>query len=389
MQYDFLTVSPNRKTDCTVYTRLAQMGITAEDAVPFAVAEMMFPTAPEILAALHETVDNAYFGYMQNEAPFRRAICAWMADKGVRIEEKNIVPTHGVVAGLGFALRAFTAPGEAVMIQPPVYGPFRRMVEENGRKLVENPLVERDGRYEMDFADMEEKLENQQVKLFILCSPHNPVGRVWERETLERLHALCARHGVLVLADEIHQDILPFGAAFTPYATIDPSCVAFSAASKTFDIAGLSQAYAYSADEERIKVLEAAAKRDASELFNPFGMAATAAAYTRCGAWMHEMLGVVADNIRLLEAYLAAELPMLHMARPEGTYLCWLDMRELHMTEKERGALMLRAGMEITDGLFFGTGGEEHVRINAACPRACLLAALPRLKAAVRDFTGK
>lgn len=385
-QYDFESVKPDRSTDCMVYNRLHEMGIDAADAIPFAVAEMMFPTAPEIIKALHATAENSYFGYMQNELPFRKAVCAWLSKKGVSAETENIVPTHGVVAGLGIALRAFSSPGDAVLIQPPVYGPFRRVVMENGRRLVENRLVQRDERYEMDLADMEEKLKNEKPKLFILCSPHNPVGRVWERETLERVYALCKKNHTQVIADEIHQDILPFGAIFTPYATIDPSVISFSAASKTFDIAGLSQAYAYSADKEKVKRLKEGAERDAGELFNPFGMAATSAAYEHCERWMGEMLEVVAQNIRLLDAFLREELPMLHMTPPEGTYLCWVDLRELKLSAKEKDALMRRAGMEITDGTFFGTGGEDYIRVNVACPAEPLRAALKRLKTAVLEL---
>lgn len=382
--YDFTTVKPDRNTDCTVYQRLDELGIKQQDAIPFAVAEMMFPVAPPILKALHRTADNAYFGYRQNEMSFREAICKWMAEKGVSVKPEQIATTHGVVAALGSAVRAFSEAGDSVLIQPPVYGPFFDVIKNNGRRLVENPLAFKNGRYEMDFEDLEAKLRSQNIKLMILCSPHNPVGRVWERETLERLHGLCARYGAQVLADEIHQDILPFGAKQTPYALIDPLCISFSAASKTFNIAGLSQAYAYSADKGKLERFIECAQRDAAELFNPFGMAATAAAYEDCGDWMKEMLAVVAENIEFAREFIGKRLPKLQMARPEGTYLCWVDMRGLGLTQKDTDALLQRAGMEVTPGCFFGTQGKSFVRLNVACPKRCLEAALLRLENEIR-----
>lgn len=377
MRYDFTTIKPDRNTDCCVYTRMEEMGIQDADAIPFAVAEMMFPIAPPILDALHQTAENAYFGYRQNEEPFRQAVCAWMAKKGVELTKEQIVPSHGVVTGLGNAVRAYTKPGDPILIQPPVYGPFMQVIRENERRIVENPLVLRDGRYEMDFADMEEKLL-QGVKLFILCSPHNPVGRVWTREELTRVHALCARFDVPVLADEIHQDILRPGVAFTPYASIDPSCAAFSAASKTFNIAGLSQAYFYSKDENKRALFEKAAMRDSGEVFNPFGMAATAAAYMRGEEWMREMLTVVYENADMLRERVRAL--GIAMPKPEGTYLCWLDMRTLGLDAAALQALLVRAGIEATPGAFFGAAGDGFIRLNVACPSLCLQTALARLE---------
>lgn len=381
MRYDFTSIRPTRAADSRAYAKLDAMGFFDEAAVPLGVAEMMFPTAPAILQALHDIVENAYFGYMQNEAPFRAAVCRWMEERrGLKgLKEEQIVATHGVVAALGFSIRAFSKPGEGVMIQPPVYGPFARLVRENGRRLVENRLLLRDGRYEMDFADMEEKFQREKPALFLLCSPHNPVGRVWTRAELERVHALAAQYGVQVVADEIHQDILPFGIPFTPYASVEPGALCMSAASKTFDIAGLSQGYAYCMDEVRLSRFRTQAARDAGDCFNPFGMAATAAAYTHCAGWMEEMLAVTADNIRFIKAFVDEKLPGVSMSMPEGTYLCWLDMGALGLSEAEKGALLRRAGLDITDGLFFGTGGEGHIRINAACPRRCLEAAMERL----------
>ncbi|MDO5111491.1 MAG: PatB family C-S lyase [Clostridia bacterium] len=379
-RYDFTTVKPDRSTDCNVYTRMDAMGITTPDAIPFAVAEMMFPIAPPILDALHKTADNAYFGYRQNEAPFRQAVCAWMAKKGAALTPEQIVPSHGVVTGLGNAIRAYTQPGDPVLIQPPVYGPFMQVLRENERRIVENPLILRDGRYEMDFADMEQKLL-QGVKLFILCSPHNPVGRVWTRAELSRVHALCARFGVPVLSDEIHQDILRPGVEFTPYMLLDPDCAAFSAASKTFNIAGLSQAYFYTKNEEKLRLFENAAKRDSGEVFNPFGMAATAAAYTHGEAWMREMLAVVYENADMLQS--RAEALGLPMPRLEGTYLCWLDMRPLGLDAKALQELLVRAGIEATQGSFFGPVGEGFIRLNVACPTQALQAAIARLERAL------
>ena len=382
--YDFTNVKPDRNTDCTVYERLDSLGVKQTDAVPFAVAEMMFQPVPQVLSALHRTADNSYFGYRQNEKEFRKSVCAWMAKKGVKVEPDEIVATHGVVAGLGFAVRAFTNVGDAVLIQPPVYGPFFDVVRNNGRRLVENPLKVKDGRYEMDFDDMEAKLKTENIKLMILCSPHNPVGKVWERETLERLHELCDRYGVEVLADEIHQDIIPFGKTQTPYALIDPKCVAFSAASKTFNIAGLSQAYAYSADHDKVKKLNEGAIRDSSELFNPFGMAATVAAYNEGGEWMKEMLCVIGDNMKFAYDFISQRLPALKMTLPEATYLCWVDTRDLGLSVKETDALLLRAGMEVTPGSFFGSEGEGFIRLNVACPKHCLETALARLEEVIR-----
>ncbi len=380
MRYDFTTIKPDRNTDCCVYTRMEEMGIQTPDAIPFAVAEMMFPIAPPILEALHQTAENAYFGYRQNEAPFRAAVCAWMAKKGVALTPEQLVPSHGVVTGLGNAVRAYTKIGDPIMIQPPVYGPFMQVIRENERRIVENPLVLRDGRYEMDFADMEQKLL-QGVKLFILCSPHNPVGRVWTREELARVHELCARFGVPVLADEIHQDILRPGTEMTPYALIDPDCAAFSAASKTFNIAGLSQAYFYSRDEEKRALFEKTAMRDSGEVFNPFGMAATAAAYTQGEGWMREMLSVVyanADMVRERVRAMGIAMPLL-----EGTYLCWLDMRALGLDAAALQALLVRAGIEATPGAFFGAAGDGFIRLNAACPALPLQNALSRLERAI------
>lgn len=358
------------------------------DIVPLSVADMEFLSPPEIVSALEETARFGMWGYTGWGERYYNALRKWMAERHRwDIQRDWLVQVNGVVQGLFAAVRAFTKPGDSIVIQPPVYFPFYRAVEENGCVLVKNPLKLTDGRYEMDFDDLAEKLARPEVTAIILCSPHNPVGRVWTEEELRRVGDLCLEHHVLVICDEIHHDLIHAGHVHTVFAALGEqyadNCVIGSACSKTFSLAGLACANMLVPNPEKKAILEAEVHRSGCTTHSTFGVRALEVGYEQCGPWLDQMLDYVQDNYRYLKDFLARHFPAMWVAPLEGTYLAWVNMSSLMADPAQRTAFLHdEAKLWLTHGGPFGDADFE--RINLACARSVLEQALDRLLAAAK-----
>jgi cystathionine beta-lyase len=382
----FDEVIPRAGTDCAKYDdRLRRFG--RADVLPLWVADMDFQAPDCVREALQPLVDQNLYGYHLKGERYVRAIVDWWARRhGHAVDPAGIVFSPGVVPALSHLIQALTAKGDGIIVQPPVYHPFAWAVRANERRLLENPLLEQGGEYAMDFDDLEGKA--REARLLILCSPHNPVGRVWRREELERLADICLRHGVTIVSDEIHNDLVYPQYRHLPTASLSPEVarvtVTCHAASKTFNLAGLSVAYVLIEGQELREAFRTVSDILHVEALNPFGLRATEAAFTHGEAWLKALLEYLEGNYRLVRGYLEEHLPRVTVSPLEGTYLIWLDFRRYGLSPQElRDCIIGKARLGLNDGPMFGPGGEGFQRMNIACPRATLQEALDRLRVAL------
>lgn len=388
MPVDFDTVPNRRGTNCFKYDFAREMGMP-EDMLPLWVADMDFPTAPAVLERLHALAEHGIFGYTGVKDAYFSAVHNWYAQRfGWETQRSWLVTTPGVVFAIAIAIRAFTQKGDAILIQQPVYYPFANKVTENDRQLVVNPLVLKNGRYEMDFADMERKIVDYHVKMLLLCSPHNPVGRVWTKEELLRVGEICQKHGVLVVSDEIHADFTYAGHTHRVFTSVKSEFADFTitctAPSKTFNLAGLQNSNIFIPNRQ----LRHAYKKELSACgcggTNCMGMAACQAAYEAGADWLEQLKQYLAGNLAYIRQFLREKLPDIALIEPEGTYLVWLDLRKLGLTEQQQRQLIVQdAKLWLDTGTLFGQGGEGFERINIACPRTTIEQAMQRLEHAV------
>lgn len=354
--------------------------------VPLSVADMEFLSPPQIISALEETAAFGMWGYTGWGDRYFRAIHKWMKERhGWEISRDWIVRVNGVVQGLHAAVRAFTRPGDGIVIQTPVYHPFYSIVRDNARTLVENPLIRTEHGYEIDFADLETKLARPDVTAIILCSPHNPIGRVWTEAELRRIGDLCLKYNVFVLCDEIHNDLIHRGHSHTVYAALGEEYAKHSiigtACSKTFSLAGLCLANMIVPDPERKALYEQEVQRSGCTTHSTFGTVALEVGYESCGPWLDELVDYVYGNYQYLKDFLAAHFPGLWVAPLEGTYLAWVDFAALEPDPETRAAFLeQQAGLFLSHGAQFGAPTFE--RFNLACTRQVLADALDRLLAA-------
>lgn len=386
--FDFDEIVERRGTNCIKYDFAKENG-KPEDILPLWVADMDFKAPPQVLDRIKKRTDHGIFGYTETGDEYFQAVKDWYATRfGWNVEESWLVKTPGVVFAIATALRAFTREGDGVLIQPPVYHPFAKTIKANKRKLVENPLKLVKGHYEIDFEDFEEKIVKHRVKLFLLCSPQNPTGRVWKEWELEKLGEICLKHGVLVVSDEIHSDFVWERNRHIVFASLSPAyekiTVTCTAPSKTFNLAGLQVSNIFIANPELKKSFCDELSAIGCSEVNVLGLEACQAAYEKGGAWLKELKRYIWDNYLYLEAYLEKRIPKLHTVRPEGTYLVWVDFRELKLSAEERERLIVeKARLWLNEGGIFGKEGEGFERINIACPRATLRQALKQLEDAV------
>lgn len=388
MPVDFDTVPNRRGTNCFKYDFAREMGMP-EDVLPLWVADMDFPTAPAVLERLHALAEHGIFGYTGVKDAYFSAVHNWYAQRfSWETQRSWLVTTPGVVFAIAIAIRAFTQKGDAILIQQPVYYPFANKVTENDRQLVVNPLVLKNGRYEMDFADMERKIVDYHVKMLLLCSPHNPVGRVWTKEELLRVGEICQKHGVMVVSDEIHADFTYAGHTHRVFASVKSEFADFTitctAPSKTFNLAGLQNSNIFIPNRQ----LRHAYKKELSACgcggTNCMGMAACQAAYEAGADWLEQLKQYLAGNLAYIRQFLREKLPDIALIEPEGTYLVWLDLRKLGLTEQQQRQLIVQdAKLWLDTGTLFGQGGEGFERINIACPRTTIEQAMQRLEHAV------
>lgn len=390
MTFDFDKVIDRRGTNCLKYDFAVERG-RKEDILPLWVADMDFQTAPGIQERLRAAVDHGIFGYSDGKADYFAAVSSWYREKfGWETKEEWLIKTPGVVFALAAAVRAFMEKGDRVLIQQPVYYPFSEVIRDNGRVLINSPLKQVNGRYEMDFEDMERKITENQVKLFLLCSPHNPVGRVWTEEELKKAGELCVKHGVLVVSDEIHSDFTYPGVAHHVFAGLSPEfariSVTCTAPSKTFNIAGLQVSNIFIPDPELRARFQKAVDAVGYSQVNLLGLLACQAAYETGEEWLSAVKEYIYGNLCFLREYLKENLPEIRLVEPEGTYLVWLDFGALGLTEEQRQELIEeKAGLWLDSGAMFGPDGEGFERVNIACPRETLQKALDQLAAAVRN----
>jgi cystathionine beta-lyase len=389
---DFDTVIDRKKTDCLKYDFAVRKG-KPENVLPLWVADMDFKTSSCIMEAIQDRVEHGIFGYTESQDSYFEAVAAWMREKhNWEVQRSWLRKTPGVVFALAMAVRAYSDIGDSVLIQRPVYYPFTEVVENNGRKVVSNDLVlGEDGKYHIDFEDFEDKLVSNNVSLFLLCSPHNPVSRVWTKEELLRIGEICLKHNVIVVSDEIHEDFVygerkhyVFASLKKEFADISITC---TSPAKTFNLAGLQISNIFIPNRGlRVRFRK---EMDAAgySLLNVIGLTAGEAAYRYGNTWYEAMIKYVEANINFLREYLKKELPQIQMIEPEGTYLVWLDFRKLGLERRELEKLVVEdANLWLDSGDMFGQVGEGFERINVACPRSILKQALVQLKEAVLKY---
>ena len=355
-----------------------------ETMIPMWVADMDFPSPPAIRDALADVLERGTWGYTVSGDADRQALCDyWARRHSVTIERESVLLSPCVVTGLKLALRAVTKPGDGVLINPPVYGPFFMSIRANGRKVVESPLVrDGDGRYTMDLADMEGKLASGEAKAVMLCSPHNPCGRAWSEEELTAVVALCRRYGAPIVCDEIHADFVYAPNTHHSILTIPGAreiAVMLCAASKTFNVAGLEQSAIVCCNEAVRKAIAEDMAASGVKAGNAFALAATRAAYTGCDAWLDGLMDYLAGSRDMVAAFVAERMPRVRLTPLEATYLMWLDCSALGFTQDELLARIRAAHVKVNDGLFFGEQGRGFIRLNIGCPRSQIREALTRL----------
>ena len=382
---DFDRIIDRKNTRCLKYDFAVKRGMP-EDVLPLWVADMDFETSSYIEDALTERVKEGIFGYSDVQTPYFEIIRDWMVrHHDWEPQEKWLIKTPGVVFALAMAVKAYTDPGDKVLLQQPVYYPFPEVITDNGREVVSNDLVlTEEGTYKIDFADFEQKIIANGIKLFLLCSPHNPVGRVWTREELETIGDICVKHGVTVVSDEIHNDFIwegthtVFAGIKKEFADISVTC---TSPSKTFNLASMLISNIFIPDQILRRKFRKEMDRAGISQLSVLGLVATEAAYAHGDEWYAAMKNYVRDNIAFARAYVEENLPGVRMIDTQGTYLIWLDFRQTGLTvEQLDHKIIYEAGLWLDSGKIFGKTGEGFERINVACPRAVLQEALDRIR---------
>lgn len=386
-QYNFDQVIDRKGTN-SVKVDLLEERFGSKDLTALWVADMDFCTPDFIVDAIRKRCEHEVFGYTFASSEYYNSIINWVEYKhNWQIKQEWLSYIPGIVKGIAFVLDCFTQPGDKVIIQPPVYHPFRLVPQHMNREVVNNPLKLVDGKYEMDFDHLESVIDDK-CKVFILCSPHNPAGIVWEKETLVKLAEICKRNGILVISDEIHAEMAYPQYKHHPFPTVSPdaaSCsITFMAPSKTFNIAGIVTSYALVPDEklrrEFFKFLQARELSDGTI----FAYTATTAAYTHGAEWLEQMRSYIIENVRFVDNFLKKYIPKIKVYQPQASFLVWLDCRELNLTQAELVYLFKdKAGLALNDGKMFGQEGEGFMRMNIGCSKLILEQALEALKKAV------
>lgn len=391
-KYNFDIVIDRHDTGCAKYGELQEL-FGCCDLQPLWIADMDFAVCPEITEALMSRLKHPIYGYPVAPASYWESIGEWLDSKHcfpVKREELAFVP--GVVKGIAYSLLYFTRQGDGVIIQPPVYPPFKRVVEINKRRLIENPLVMgKDGEYRMNLEELERLVREEKPKALILCNPHNPAGIQWSRETLAEVGRICKEGGVVVISDEIHGDLVLHGKPHYPFASASKDCeevaVTLGAPSKTFNIPGLVSSWCVVKNPE---LREGFYKwMEFNDFSNPHFLStiATEVAYRHGAQWLDEAVAYIEDNIRMVREFLAENLPQIGMVEPQASFLIWMDFRKLGLTHDQLIDLVVNhAHLALNDGESFGKEGKGFMRVNVATPRASLLVALQRLAEAVKEL---
>ncbi|MCF0159221.1 MAG: putative C-S lyase [Bacteroidaceae bacterium] len=388
MKYNFDEIIDRRGTNTYKYGNLIR-NFGREDLLPLWVADMDFATPPFIVEALKKRLNHPIFGYSMPSPDYWQTVAEWIEDHhGWKVQPEWMTYIPGIVKGIGFVVNVFVNPDEKVIIQPPVYHPFRLTPQGNKREVLFNPLVEQeDGSYKMDFAHLEQLIAHEpKARLLILSNPHNPAGILWDKETLQRLAHICSQHGILVISDEIHCDMALWGKRHVPFASVSDEAarnsITFGAPSKTFNIAGIVSSYAVVPDEQLRERFFGWVEANELNMSTFFADIATMAAYKKGEEWRQQMLHYVEGNIEFVEDYLKANIPQIKAIRPEASFLVWLDCRGLGLSHDELVDLLVNhAHVAFNDGAMFGQEGSGFMRMNVGAPRSVLKQALERIKA--------
>ena len=389
--YDFDKIIDRHGTNCLKFDFAKERGKNGDE-LSLWVADMDFEVAKPITDALQAQVNHGIYGYSEVKSDYFEIVKNWFKDNfDWEIKKGSLVKTPGVVYAIAMAVKAFTKEGEAVIIQQPVYYPFSEMIIANNRKLVNSPLVLKDGRYEIDFEDFEKKIIKNNVKLFILCSPHNPVGRVWSVEELKKIGDICIKHNVVIFSDEIHADFVYEPNKHHVFASLGESYAANSviatAPSKSFNIAGLQVSNIFIENKKLRDAFRNEIVKSGYSQLNTMGLVAARAAYESSKEWLDEVRAYIRDNLIFFRDYLKENIGELSLIEPEGTYLVWVDFRKLGLSEKQREDLIInKAKLWIDSGAMFGVDGEGFERFNMACPREYLKMALDSLAKAIKGL---
>ena len=389
MKYNFDEVIDRKNTDSMKWSAsYLERHFGSADCVPLWVADMDFRTAQPVIDAVTERAGHGIYGYALAGDEFYEAVIKWQKRRnGWEVKKEWIVFSPGVVPALWHIVRTFCSPGEKVILQSPVYYPFYKVIEDNGCQVINNRLINNGGRYEMNFDELEKQAADGSVRMMILCSPHNPVGRVWTKEELRRVSEICFANDVLLVSDEIHSDLVFRPNVHTPAASLSEelmmNTITCMAPSKTFNLAGV-QVSDVIVPDRRLRRRLAGSLKSAGVMPNVFGLAAQTAAYNEGEEWLEQLLEYLAGNLDFMENFITSELPEVKFRRPEGTYLAWLDFSVYGFTTEElQNRMKNKAGVALDDGYIFGDGGEPCQRINFACPRSVLIKAMERLRKGV------
>lgn len=388
MKYDFDEIISRRNSNSYKWDAVMEEGV-----LPMWVADMDFRTAPAVVEVLRKRMDHGIFGYTKVPPVYYDAIINWFTRRhGWQIDRDWIIYTSGVVPALSAIIKALTVPGDRVLVQTPVYNCFFSSIRNNGCEIVANPLVYTNGTYRIDFDDLARKATDPKVRLLLLCNPHNPVGRVWTRAELMCIGEICLRNDVLVVADEIHCELVYSGHTYIPFASISDDfrtrSVTCTSPSKAFNLAGLQIANIFAADESvRVKIDKAINLNEVCDV-NPFGVEALVAAYNDGEEWLEELKCYLSDNYLYMRTFFNKYLPQFPVVKLEGTYLVWVDCSVLNRSSKEIAELLLKAEkLWINEGSMYGEAGEGFIRINIACPRQILIDGLNRLKRGLKEMS--
>ncbi|NMP21730.1 MalY/PatB family protein [Sulfobacillus harzensis] len=391
-QYNFDEIIDRRGTDSVKWSKKhLREYFGDEDVLPLWIADMDFRVAQPIVEALTTRAQHGVFGYGYKSDEFLQAAVNWQRRRnGWEIAKEWILFTPGVIPALNVIVETFSRPGDSVIIQCPVYYPFANIITDSGRRVADNPLIHTDGKYEMNFADLERLARDSRTKLMFLCSPHNPVGRVWTAEELQRVGEICGQNDVLVVSDEIHSDLIYPPHRHIPFGKIAEDCqanaIVCTSPSKTFNLAGLHISdIIVPNDKVRTELAHRLTAVDGDP--GSFGSVAQIAAYNGGEEWLAQLISYLEENLDFIEGFLKERMPRVTMTRPQATYLAWLDFSDYGLTERELQQLMRRkAKVALDDGYIFGAGGEPFQRINFACPRSTLREALERIQNALEDI---
>ena len=380
MQYNFDEIIDRRNTGSVKWHYF-------DDTIPLWVADMDFKAAQPILKAIEQVTQHGILGYTKPTAALYESIIQWHSSRyGLLLDKQNILFSPGVVPSLALMMNVFTEVGDAVLVNDPIYTPFMTKVEQNGRALVMSALKEFDGKYQLDLADIEAKIIEHKVKLYLLCNPHNPGGRVWTRQELKELLALCKKHDVAIVSDEIHQDLTLSSYTFTPLLTLAKGyahkAVSLTSMTKTFNVAGIKGSMIFAKDNSLIKKISQQQLNDEYEL-NLFAYEVMRSAYENGGGWLEQALAYIENNIEITLEFLAGHLPDIKVMRPEASYLIWLDCSAYGDDDQALYDKLREAKVELNAGIKYGSEGHLKMRINVACPKTLLREGLNRVHSAL------